>query len=166
MALSNSFNIEGRMGVSSLAQVDGTATWALNDCLEFATDNGVVECVYLAAGTGGVVAGNLCTMKSGAATKTATSGDAGKPLCVALTAMSAGQYGWFAVKGTVPVLSGATTVVGNPVYMGGAAGVTTSSATVGKAILNAVFAEAKTYSSTNVSPLTTIQHPVQEAANS
>lgn len=166
MALSNSFNVDGRMGVGPLSQVDDAATWALNDCLEFATDNGVVECVYLTAGTGGTAAGSLCVMKAGVATKIATTGDYAKPLCVAMTAMTAGQYGWFAVKGTVPLLAGATTTNGAQVYLGAAAGVTVPTVAVGKSILDAVYAEAKTYSGTNITPLATIQHPNQEAPNS
>lgn len=165
MALKNSYNTDGRMGVLPLDTVDTTPQWKLGDDLEWATDWGVVECLYLQAGAGGVVAGNLCMNDNSIATAVSPTADATKPLCVALNSMSVGQYGWFAVKGTVPVASATTTTVGARVFLAGTAGQTTSATTVGKAILNAVYAEAVTITSGYKLALATIQHPTQEAPN-
>lgn len=167
MALKDSYNTEGRIGVPSLNNIGTEKLWKLNDTLEFIVPEwGVVECVYLQAGSGGVVAGNICTIQDGKGTKISTTADAGKPLCVAVVTIAEDSYGWFAVKGTCQIAAAVTTAVGGKVYLGGTAGQTTSVATVGKAILGAVFAEAVTITSGYKLALATIQHPVQEAPNS
>ena len=166
MVLKNTYNVDGRMGVAPLDTVTSDAAWQLNDDLEFSTSNGVVECIYLQAGPGGVVLGNLCMYDHGLATPVSPTADATKPLCVALNAMAAGQYGWFAVKGMIPVAATATTTDGGRVFLAGTAGQTTSATTVGKSILNAVYSEAKTITAGYQLVMVTIQHPCQEAPNS
>lgn len=163
--MAKTFNRDGRLGVGGIDQVDTQQAWPLMDDLEFSTSTGGVEAVYLMAGTGGVVQGYICTMNKGVATPTSPTADAGMPLCVAMTTLAQGEYGWFGVKGTVPLACTATTTVGGKVYMGGTAGQTTSASTVGKAILNAVFAEAVTITSGYKLALATVQHPTEEAPN-
>ena len=165
MDFSKSFNVDGRMGVAPLDTVTSEAVWTLNDDLEFSTPTGVLECIYLQAGPAGVVAGNLCMYDHGLAVAVSPTADATKPLCVALNNMSVGQYGWFAIKGLVPIAATATTADGGRVFLAGTAGRTTSAATVGKAILNAVYSEAKTITAGYQLVLATIQHPCQEAPN-
>ena len=163
MDMSTSYNIAGRMGVSPLDEVSCEPAWKPHDTLDFVTAEGVTACVYLQAGTGGVFAGALCRYDSGVAVAASPTDDAARPLCVALNTMAAGRFGWFAVRGTVPVAAAATTPAGGRVYMSGTAGQTTPTASAGKAILNAVYSEDKTITAGYQLVLATIQHPTQEA---
>lgn len=157
------FSISGRLGVNGLDSVEKTADWQVNDTLEFSTDSGVLEAMYLRAGAGGVVAGDVCAMKDGIAVPMNPTDDSGRPLCVACASIPAGSYGWFGIKGTVRIASVATTTAGGKVYMSATAG-KASAVAAGKPLLNAVFAEDKTITESYQLVLATIQHPVQETA--
>jgi hypothetical protein len=64
----------------------------------------------------------------------------GNPLCVYVgnTALTAGQYAFFAISGVVPVLATATVVAGASVGLGTSAGSATGTIVASKQILNAV----------------------------
>lgn len=100
-----------------------------------------------AAGT--IAAGGVCEM-----TQTVASGiyqisaqawagtvQTGKPLCVALVALTAGQWGWFQVQGIAVVNCSGTPAAGNPVSWQ-ASGVVSPTVVAGKSVLNAQFASA------------------------
>ena len=62
----------------------------------------------------------------------------GKPLCVALNAMTVNQYSWFQIQGSAIAVTNGTDAVG-PVYFQ-ASGVVSSAAVISKQIINATIA--------------------------
>lgn len=70
------------------------------------------------------------------ATEVANTANLGRNLCVAMSAMTVGQFGWFAISGVVPVNSNASVAAGTT--MGIAAAGQAGANSAGKQILNAV----------------------------
>lgn len=65
----------------------------------------------------------------------------GKPLAVAMTTLTAGQWGWFQVQGLAIVTCSGAPVAGNPAYWQ-ASGTVSPTAVASKAVVNAQFASA------------------------
>lgn len=97
-----------------------------------AIDNywGGAEFIYGKA-TAGIRMGGVCTytvaLVSGALetqmTESAKTASSGRSLCFAMATMTTGQFGWFAIFGTVPCsLSGSTTTAGQPIGLLGTGG--------------------------------------------
>jgi len=109
---------------------------------------GGAEFMYLKA-AGAITAGNVCelafSLASGFLTITATpwTGTAisGKPLAVAQSTMTTGQYGWFQVEGAAITTVNGTVTPGNPVYWQ-ANGTVSNTGVASKQMVNAVAASA------------------------
>lgn len=65
----------------------------------------------------------------------------GRPLCIAVSAGTVGQFGWFQVQGNAITTVQGAPAAGNPVYWQ-AAGVVSPSVVASKQMVNAVFATA------------------------
>jgi hypothetical protein len=106
------------------------------------------EFVYAQA-TGTLAAGDVCqfnqSLTNGAiingAAKWAGTANSGDVIGVAVSAMTANQWGWFQVSGNAIVTCQGAPVAGNPVYWQ-AAGVVSPTAVNGKQLLGAKFATA------------------------
>lgn len=99
--------------------------------------------------SGTIAAGTVCevtpSISGGAIIQNATAwagtGVTGRTLCVAVSAGTVGQFGWFQVQGNaITTVSGAP-AAGNPVYWQ-AAGVVAPTVVASKQMVNAVFATA------------------------
>lgn len=110
---------------------------------------GGIEVIYARASASIRQAG-LCTLQATwdttlntwrvDAAEVANTANLGRNLCVSLAAMTAGQFGWFAISGNVPVNSNASVAAGTT--FGIAAAGQAGANTAGKQVLNAVISAA------------------------
>jgi len=99
--------------------------------------------------SGTIAAGTVCEVTpsiSGGvlidnATAWAGTAVSGRPLCVAVSSGTVGQFGWFQVQGNAITTVQGTPAAGNPVYWQ-AAGVVSPTGVASKQMVNAVFATA------------------------
>jgi hypothetical protein len=75
------------------------------------------------------------------ATAWAGTANTGRPLVVAVSSGTVGQFGWFQIQGNAIATVQGTPAAGNPVYWQ-ASGVVSPTGVAGKQVLNAVFATA------------------------
>jgi hypothetical protein len=108
-------------GTQPINQASTTKAHSLGTRIRAADANyGEIECVYL-AGVANTAAGDIVTYDQKAGTTTrGTAGGVKGPVAVAMAAIGAGSYGWYAVSGSVPVNSG--TVAANTRAYGTATG--------------------------------------------
>lgn len=78
---------------------------------------------------------------TGATTRWAGTANTGKPLAIAVAAVTATQYGWFQIEGNAIVTCSGTVAAGDAVFFSATAAVKTA-AVAGKQVLNAVAATA------------------------
>lgn len=98
----------------------------------YAQANGVIGAWQLASLLPALVGGRIIWQ----ATATLNAANQVRPLCVAIQQMAAGQFGWFAVGGLVPIQSAANVAASTP--LGIAAVGQAGADSAGKEILNAI----------------------------
>jgi hypothetical protein len=122
------------MGAQPIAQLESAAKHNVGQRVtahDYAY--GEIEAVYL-PGVASVAAGDVVVFdEASGATVRAVSGKRG-PLAVALADVVAGQYGWFAVLGSVPVNIGSNLPSVGPAYLSTTAGEITGLAAEGEKI--------------------------------
>lgn len=135
MTFKTSYN--AALGVPSLtlAGVDTTAKMVVGTVVKGFDDlQGEADFIYL-PGVAGTLAGDVVTfdlMPGGQLTVRATTASAntGRSIAVALTAVSAGSFGWYQITGAAIVNAVAGTVAGG-MYLSATAGSVTSTAAAG-----------------------------------
>lgn len=105
-------------------------------------DKGSATFVY-AKGVASTVPGSVVTFGADFATALlANTAASGLPVGVAMAAIGAGQFGWYAIKGRVPAKVAAAVVAGAAVYASGTAGSVDDLAAPGDLLAGAAFASA------------------------
>lgn len=134
---------ENQLGVQPIAVSSAVQNHALGRIVH-ASDPvyGGGEFVYL-LGVASTVPGSVVTyggfsgvMPTGQTALAPSTANLGRPLAIAMSANLAGQYGWYCVAGTVPVVENGTFAADVAVFLGAAGGLTTTVA-AGKQMLNA-----------------------------
>lgn len=131
---------------------------------------GVGEFIYL-KGTAGIVAGLVCYYNDNAVADTAkittTSGvvDGGSPLCVAMAATVALEYGWFQISGKAVVLKTATKI--DPastfkVYLSATGGRVMPTSVAGRQVIGGRFQNTATVTTTTSTCIVTLNRPTQK----
>jgi hypothetical protein len=106
---------DGRLGLPAIDAAADAATIPLGStCRASHATYGEAEFVFL-AGAASTATGDAVTYLGGATTRLPATGGAG-PVAVAMAATGAGQYGWYAVRGVVPVATSGAVAAGAPAY--------------------------------------------------
>lgn len=106
---------EGRLGLPAIdAAADAATMPPGSTCRASHAAYGEAEFVFL-AGAASTAVGDVVTHLGGATTRLPATGAVG-PVAVTMSAAGAGQYGWYAVSGVVPVTTSGAVAAGAPAY--------------------------------------------------
>lgn len=138
-------------GAVNLVGTNASGRWAaLGDIVGgYHTTYGGCQFIYL-KGASGIAAGELVQWDNTyTVVELASTANTGRPIALAITAVGASQYGWFAIQGKHLVLKTAVKISPDSrMWISGTAGRFFSTATTGKQILNARTVNSATVAST------------------
>lgn len=174
--MSNFIPVENRLGIQPISQVNGAlpSTYQTGQSQAFgqahplgtivrATDAalGEGEFIYL-EGVASTVVGSLVVYNNSAGTTTLAPNTAhlAEPVAVAMSACTAGNFGWYQIGGVASIKKTAVKVSPNvPIFLSATAGRIFPTAASGKQILNAITVNAATVASATSTVLVQINRP-------